>query len=83
MADYIEIDFHEVHTKKSGDAITIRYEQDGLEYIYVVDGGYSSTGKDLVEHINNYYGRVTNVLALKAEAPPKTPRRQRVQNPKA
>lgn len=56
MADYFEIDFLEVKTKKSGDAIGLRYELNGLVYIHVVDGGYSSTGEDLVQHINEYYG---------------------------
>jgi hypothetical protein len=56
MADYFEIDFLEVHTKKSGDAIGIRYNLNGLEYIHVVDGGYSETGESLVQHISEYYG---------------------------
>ncbi len=55
MADYFEIDFLEVHTKKSGDAIGVRYELGGLVYIHVVDGGYSATGEALIEHINKYY----------------------------
>ena len=57
MPDYFEIDFLEVHTQKSGDAIGIRYELNGLVYIHVVDGGYAATGEDLVAHINKYYGR--------------------------
>jgi len=56
MADYFEIDFLEVHTKKSGDAIGIRYGLNGLVYIHVVDGGYAATGDGLVQHINEYYG---------------------------
>ena len=61
MADYCEVDFHEVHTKKSGDAITLRYEQGGITYIHVVDGGYAATGPKLVEHINSYYGKPTYI----------------------
>jgi Metallo-beta-lactamase superfamily len=56
MADYFEIDFLEVHTTKSGDAIGIRYELGGLTYIHVVDGGYQETGPDLAQHIREYYG---------------------------
>lgn len=56
MVDYFEIDFLEVNTKKSGDAIGIRYRQNGLDYIHVVDGGYAMTGEALVQHINEYYG---------------------------
>jgi beta-lactamase superfamily II metal-dependent hydrolase len=56
MADYFEIDFLEVHTSKSGDAISARYEQAGTTTIHVVDAGYLSTGSLLVEHIRKYYG---------------------------
>jgi beta-lactamase superfamily II metal-dependent hydrolase len=54
--DYFEIDFLDVESAKSGDAITIRYEKDGLTYIHVVDGGYQQTGDAVVEHINKLYG---------------------------
>ncbi|SFG79541.1 ComEC/Rec2 family competence protein [Methylobacterium gossipiicola] len=57
MADFFEIDFLEVHTSKSGDAISIRYEQGGEQYIHVVDGGYEATGPKLVSHINKHYDR--------------------------
>lgn len=45
MADYFEIDFLGVETKKSGDAIALRYERNGATYIHVVDGGYATTGE--------------------------------------
>ena len=56
MSDYFEIDFLEVHTKKSGDAVGVRYESGGEIFIHVVDGGYAATGDKLVQHINEYYG---------------------------
>jgi beta-lactamase superfamily II metal-dependent hydrolase len=56
MADYFEIDFLPVETKKSGDAIAIRYEQNGILRIHVVDGGFSETGEALVAHILKYFG---------------------------
>ncbi|MBU1754833.1 MBL fold metallo-hydrolase [Patescibacteria group bacterium] len=56
MADYYEIDFLGVETKKSGDAITLRYEIDDVTCIHVVDGGYQTTGPSVVEHIRKYYG---------------------------
>ncbi len=56
MADYYEIDFLGVETKKSGDAITVRYELDGTTHIHIVDGGYQTTGPSIVEHIRKYYG---------------------------
>lgn len=59
MADYFEIDFLGVETKKSGDAIALRYEVDNATYIHVVDGGYTSTGEKLRDHILKYYGNPT------------------------
>ncbi|RWA94494.1 MBL fold metallo-hydrolase [Mesorhizobium sp.] len=57
MADYFEIDFLGVETKKSGDAIAVRYEKDGVTRIHVVDGGYAATGEKLRDHILAHYGR--------------------------
>ncbi|MGX5851039.1 MBL fold metallo-hydrolase [Mesorhizobium sp. PL10] len=56
MADYFEIDFLGVETKKSGDAIAMRYEKDGATYIHVIDGGYVETGKSLRDHVVTHYG---------------------------
>jgi len=55
MADYFEIDFMDVESDKSGDAIPIRYERDGLTYIHVVDAGFQDTGDSVVAHIRKYY----------------------------
>lgn len=56
MADYFEIDFLGVETRKSGDAIAIRYEINGVTTIHVVDGGYSECGPKLRDLINESYG---------------------------
>ena len=56
MADFFEIDFLDVESAKSGDAITIRYEVNGETFIHVVDGGYQATGASVVNHIKQYYG---------------------------
>lgn len=56
MADYFELDFLNVASKKSGDAIPIRYEANGNTLIHVVDGGFQDTGASVVAHINKYYG---------------------------
>jgi beta-lactamase superfamily II metal-dependent hydrolase len=56
MADYFEIDFLDVETKKSGDAIPIRYCQNESTSIHVVDGGFQGTGAAVVEHIRKHYG---------------------------
>ncbi len=55
MSDLFEIDFLDVESSKSGDAIAIRYQLNGGVYIHVVDGGYQDTGDSLVEHIKKYY----------------------------
>ncbi|CAD2245818.1 ComEC/Rec2 family competence protein [Xanthomonas arboricola] len=60
MTDSIELDFLAVETKKSGDAIGVRYSINQATSIHVVDGGYLETGDRLVEHLQAHYG--TNVI---------------------
>ncbi len=55
VADFFEIDFLDVEAKKSGDAITIRYEISNVQYVHVVDGGYLETGDKVLQHIEKYY----------------------------
>lgn len=55
MGDYFEIDFLDVESKKSGDAITLRYERNGITWIHVVDGGYQACGEKIVNHLRTYY----------------------------
>jgi beta-lactamase superfamily II metal-dependent hydrolase len=61
---YIEVDFIGVETSKSGDAIAIRYEQNGTSGIHIVDGGYIDTGTQLIEHLQKHYNtkRIDNVV---------------------
>lgn len=56
MSDYFEIDFLDVESAKSGDAIPLRYELNGTTTIHVVDGGFTDTGSSVVKHIKRYYG---------------------------
>ena len=42
MSDFYEIDFRQVHTVKSGDAIAIRYQIGAEWWVHLVDGGYLS-----------------------------------------
>ena len=56
MTNFFEIDFLDVETGKSGDAIPIRYQLNGDSYIHVVDGGFQGTGDKIVAHIRMYYG---------------------------
>lgn len=64
MSNYFEVDFLGVETKKSGDAITLRYSINGVHGIHVIDGGYIDTGAQIIEHINKFYGsnHVNNVI---------------------
>jgi beta-lactamase superfamily II metal-dependent hydrolase len=61
MADFFEIDFLDVESDKSGDAICIRYSISGIQYIHVVDGGFVATGDAIVNHINKYYDSPTYI----------------------
>jgi hypothetical protein len=55
MADYYEIDFRQVHTSKSGDAICIRYQIGQYWYVHLVDGGYSTTAPEIADFIRGTY----------------------------
>lgn len=55
MADFFEIDFLNVESKKSGDAIPLRYSINGTHRIHITDGGFQVTGDKLVAHIDKYY----------------------------
>jgi beta-lactamase superfamily II metal-dependent hydrolase len=61
MSDFFEIDFLDVESDKSGDAITIRYCLNGTAYIHVVDGGYQSTGEAIKNHLRKFYGSPTYI----------------------
>ncbi len=61
MADFFEVDFLDVESPKSGDAIPLRYETNGLTYIHVVDGGFQDCGEKIVSHINTHYGNPTYI----------------------
>lgn len=58
MADFIELDFLDVESEKSGDAITLRYEVNGVQSVHVIDGGYVDTGNKVVTHLDKWYGGV-------------------------
>jgi hypothetical protein len=55
MSDYYEIDFRQVHTSKSGDAIGIRYRIGNQWWVHLVDGGYSTTAPDVARFIRETY----------------------------
>ena len=51
MSNFYEIDFLDVETKKSGDAIALRYELNGLRLIHLVDGGFQALSDKIINHI--------------------------------
>jgi len=69
VARYYEIDFLPVDSNKSGDAITLRYEVDGLTYIHVIDAGFQDTGPGVVSHIRSHYNYPTYIDHVVATHP--------------
>ena len=62
MARFVEIDFLEAGQKSSGDAIALRYRDDNdVDHIHVVDGGYTDDGDKLVDHIRKHYDSATSI----------------------
>jgi beta-lactamase superfamily II metal-dependent hydrolase len=56
MGDYFEVDFLQVNSSRSGDAIAIRYQIGQHWTVHVVDGGYTSTAPLMAAHIRNRFG---------------------------
>lgn len=57
MVEGVEIDFLPVGDgEHSGDAIAIRWREDGVDRVMVYDGGTKDYGKPLVDHVKNHYG---------------------------
>jgi hypothetical protein len=61
MTDYYEIDFMDVEAKTSGDAIPLRYRQNGVTTIHLVDGGFTETGASVVNHIKKFYDNPSRI----------------------
>lgn len=61
MSDFYEVDFLDVESAKSGDAICLRYRIGALTWIHVVDGGFQDTGDVLVNHIRKHYNNPTYI----------------------
>lgn len=60
-SNFFEIDFLDVETASSGDAIVLRVVQNDVQTVTVVDGGFTDTGPKIIEHINAYYGAVSHI----------------------
>jgi glyoxylase-like metal-dependent hydrolase (beta-lactamase superfamily II) len=61
VTNFFEIDFLDVESSKSGDAIPLRYQINGVSHIHVVDGGFQDTGARVVEHIRRYYSNPSHI----------------------
>lgn len=61
--EFYEIDFIEAGENKSGDAIALRYGNDNVQIVHVVDGGYASCddGQKLIDLINAHYAPVSKI----------------------
>ena len=64
MSDFYEIDFLNVESKKSGDAIPLRYRVNGITRIHITDGGFQDTGDKVVQHVNKYYDNPNTIDAV-------------------
>ena len=64
MSDFFEIDFLDIESEKSGDAIPLRYSIGGVERVHVTDGGFQDTGDKIIEHIKNYYDDPSTIDAV-------------------
>lgn len=64
MPDFFEIDFLDVESKDSGDAIPLRYSMSGITRIHITDGGFQKTGDKVVEHVKNYYNNPRKIDAV-------------------
>lgn len=69
MSDFFELDFLDVESKKSGDAIPMRYKIGGLTRIHVTDGGFQDTGRVVIDHINEHYGEPRRLDAVVVSHP--------------
>ena len=64
MSDFFEIDFLDVESKKSGDAIPLQYSSNGITRIHITDGGFQDTGDKVVQHVKAYYGHPNSIDAV-------------------
>jgi len=74
MGPGYEIDFMAVGEEQSGDAIALRFGnlfgRRDEQTVVVIDGGFTDTGKQVVDHVRKYYGtnRVDLVVSSHSDA---------------
>lgn len=65
MAGYYELNFLQVHSAKSGDAIAVRYQIGNSRAVQLSDGSYTSTAPAVAPCIRSVYGTsVINNLVI-------------------
>ncbi len=64
MSYFFEIDFLDVKSSKSGDAIPLRYSIAGVKRVHVTDGGFQDSGDIVIEHIKKYYDDPSTIDAV-------------------
>jgi hypothetical protein len=69
MFDFYEVEFLEVNSRKSGDAIIVRYNSGDSVQIHIVDGGFQNTGQTICEHLKKFYGDPTYIHRVIASHP--------------
>ena len=69
MSDFFEIDFLDIESSKSGDAIPLRYKMNEATTIHIVDGGFQDTGESVIEHVKKYYDNASYIDRVVASHP--------------
>ena len=64
MSDFFEIDFLNVGSSKSGDAIPLRYSIGNVKTVHVTDGGFQDSGDIVIQHIKKYYDDPSTIDAV-------------------
>ncbi len=64
MSDFFEIDFLDVESSRSGDAIPLRYSIGDVERVHVTDGGFQNTSDKIIKHIKKYYDDPSTIDAV-------------------
>ena len=64
MSDFFEIDFLDLESKQSGDAIPLRYSIDYVKRVHITDGGFQDTGEKIIKHIKKYYDDPSTIDAV-------------------
>lgn len=62
--DFFEIDFLDVQSSDSGDAVPLRIHEGDVTTIHTVDGGFQGTGDHVVSHIKKHYNGADHITRV-------------------